>query len=176
MMVLSFHIVCENIEVLFRWEYDVLSISKSDMIYEFEVKISRSDFKADAKKGKMQLYSSFGTHARNVPNYFSYVCPDGLIKEDEIPQFAGLYYAKDGELTCIKSPKRLHKTKHERERIINKIARVVSERLYLGACRLTYENKKSKERWEKHQAEQKANLERWDLEHTEQATEAKPLL
>ena len=33
-------------------ECDVISISKSDYIYEYEIKISRSDFKADFNKPK----------------------------------------------------------------------------------------------------------------------------
>ena len=36
-------------------ECDVISISKSNYIYEYEVKISRSDFKADFKKPKHTL-------------------------------------------------------------------------------------------------------------------------
>lgn len=151
MMVLCYHIVCENIQVLHRWEYDVLSVSLSGMVHEFEVKISRSDFKADFKKNKLQLYSSFGINTTVIPNYFSYVCPEGLIKVEEIPIYSGLYYAKDGEIICIKEPKRLHKIKHDRSRIVNKIARVVSERLYLGKCRLTYENDIAKENWKKRQ-------------------------
>lgn len=53
MQVLKFHpIVCENIIPLYKWEMDVMSISKSSMMYEFEVKVSRGDFKADFKKEK----------------------------------------------------------------------------------------------------------------------------
>lgn len=53
MQVLKNHgIVVENINTFWNGEMDVMSVSKSEMIYEFEVKISRSDFKADLKKRK----------------------------------------------------------------------------------------------------------------------------
>lgn len=152
MNVLNNCLVCENIEVLFRWEYDVLAITRSGMIEEYEVKISRSDFKADKKKGKIQLYENFGMESRCVPNYFAYVCPDGLISVEEVPSFAGLFYYKEGTITCIKSGRKLHKVKHDIPRILQKIVRVNSERTYLGCCRLTYENKLAKARWENYQS------------------------
>ena len=37
---------------IFRWESDFFAISKSGLVHEIEVKISRSDFKADFKKVK----------------------------------------------------------------------------------------------------------------------------
>lgn len=140
--VLKGHLVCENIRPLFNWEFDVCSVSKYEMVYEFEVKISRSDFKADSKKNKHSHYSNFGTHTKLTPNYFSYVCPDGLISITEIPSYSGLYYFSDGILTEIKAPRRLHGVKHDINRILNKMLRMKCERQYLGMCRLTYENKK----------------------------------
>ena len=54
---LKFNIPCENVKYLFSdWEIDVLSLNKSNYLTEFEVKISRSDFKADAKKKKWVFY------------------------------------------------------------------------------------------------------------------------
>lgn len=132
--------VCENVKFLFSdFELDVLSVSKVGMVYEFEVKISRGDFKADAKKRKHQFYQS---HINNSPNYFSYVCPKDLISKNEIAQNVGLYYIIDNELVEIQSPKRRHNTILDKTKIMEKVCRVTSERNYLGACRLTFENKK----------------------------------
>ena len=43
--------VCENVSGLMtRGEMDIVSMTKSGLFHEFEIKISRSDFLADKKK------------------------------------------------------------------------------------------------------------------------------
>lgn len=126
---------------MFAWESDFFAISKSGYSVEVEVKISRSDFKADQKKiDKHHLlkhhkhpavverkypfdpYINYrdreagvvydpdtwqykqGDHsflflccpAKRIPNKFYYAVPDGLIKVDEIPAWAGLIYITTG--------------------------------------------------------------------------------
>lgn len=147
MQVLKFHIVCENITPLFRWEMDLMSLSKSGTMYEFEVKVSRSDFKADGKKRKDYFYAEGTLVDRWAPNYFSYACPDGMIQPEEIPTFAGLYYCNNGAVTEVRAPKRIHKIKHDKSKVVEKILRLTTERIYLGCARLTYENKAARERY-----------------------------
>ena len=147
MQVLKHHpIVCENISHLLNHEIDVMSFSKGDMMYEFEVKVTRGDFLADSKKRKWdEMYNSIEQYN---PNYFSYVCPVGLINVDELKEGMGLYYygEESAELWEAKKPKRIHKLKHERMKILEKVSRVNSERQFLGCCRLTYNNNLIKER------------------------------
>jgi hypothetical protein len=140
MQVLKFHSpVCENVKYLINdFELDVISYSKSGMLYEFEVKISRGDFKADLKKRKHKFYSQLPERG---PNYFSYVCPKDLIKQSEVGTGVGLYYIDNDEVIEIQAPKRLHKIIHDKVKILEKICRVNSERQFLGSCRLTFENK-----------------------------------
>lgn len=140
MQVLKFHSpVCENVKYLINdFELDVISYSKSGMLYEFEVKISRGDFKADLKKRKHLFYIHL---PEKGPNYFSYVCPRNLIKQSEIGTGVGLYYVDNDEVIEIQAPKRLHKIIHDKVKILEKICRVNSERQFLGSCRLTFENK-----------------------------------
>lgn len=100
-------------------ECDVLSISNSNYIYEYEIKISRGDFKKDFTKKKHDhvINEKFtrkkkGEIQFNVCNYFSYVVPKGLISIDEVPEYAGLIYMNDDfTFDVIKKPKLLHKTK-----------------------------------------------------------------
>jgi hypothetical protein len=152
MQVLKFHSpVCENLKYLLdfnSWKMDVVSLSKAGMLYEFEVKISRSDFKVDAKKRKHQFYKSdeFSIVEKWTPNYFSYACPKDLITVDEIPDYAGLYYCKDEEVKEIRKPKRLHKLMHDRIKILEKVCRVNQERQFLGSCLLTYNNRLIREK------------------------------
>lgn len=87
-------------------ESDFISVNNSGNIYEVEVKISRADFKNDfTKKDRHQLLSgkaalrefrgveqSFMTY--DIPNYFYYAMPEGVVKIDEIPLYCGVLFAK----------------------------------------------------------------------------------
>lgn len=140
MQVLKFHSpVCENVKYLINdFELDVMSVSKSGMMYEFEVKISRSDFLADKKKRKHDFYKLFPFRQ---PNYFSYCCPHDLIKLNEIGSNVGLYYVNENGVEEIRSPKIIHKSLHDRNKILEKICRITSERHFLDGCRMTFNNK-----------------------------------
>lgn len=82
----------ENLNV-YSWESDVLKITKSGYAYEFEIKISRTDFKNDFKhKKKKHTLLESKVSSSKIPNYFYYVVPEGLVSEDEIPEYAGLIY------------------------------------------------------------------------------------
>ena len=55
---------------------------------------------------------------KGCPNYFVYVCPSGMIKIDELPNYAGLYYwneptncFKFGTIEIVKEPPRLNREK-----------------------------------------------------------------
>ena len=82
----------ENLNV-YDWESDVLKITKSGYAYEFEIKISRGDFKNDFKhKKKKHLLLENKENNAKMPNYFYYVVPEDLVTEDEVPEYAGLIY------------------------------------------------------------------------------------
>lgn len=95
--------VMENLYV-FGWESDKLIETRSGLIYEFEIKISKADFKNDFKnkedKHKVlkspqyaQLFEEyFPIRTDKKPNYFYYAVPEGMITVDEIPEYAGLVY------------------------------------------------------------------------------------
>jgi hypothetical protein len=79
----------ENPDV-FGWDYWQTSL--------IEVKTSRADFKKDFKKKfKQEGYLGVGM-------YRYYLCPEGLIKSEELPERWGLLYEKDGEIISIKVP------------------------------------------------------------------------
>ena len=100
--ILSIHFLTPNAKkyemenlFVFGWESDYLCITKSDLIYECEIKISRSDFQNDFKhKGKKHLLlESQDAQADNKkPDYFYYVVPQGMIAKEEVPAYAGLIY------------------------------------------------------------------------------------
>ena len=136
-------------------ECDFLSISKAGLLTEYEIKTSRSDFKADFRnkvskhkrmageplsltkynsekskiayqKGLMAVYDEYEEIQKPFVNYFYFVCPTGLIKPEEVPEYAGLIYVdsiKDASWSRaipreIKKPKRFHREKPDSKFII----------------------------------------------------------
>lgn len=83
----------ENLNV-FEWESDVLKFTKSGYVYEFEIKISRADFKNDFKnkKKKHTLLEDKNSENSKRPNYFYYVVPKDMIDVEDVPDYAGLLY------------------------------------------------------------------------------------
>lgn len=101
---------------VFAWESDKLIETRSGLLYEFEIKVSRSDYKNDFKnkqdkhailEGKREHLPKYDkilnqnkpiwekyyrTSSYKKPNYFYYAVPEGLITKDEVPDYAGLVY------------------------------------------------------------------------------------
>jgi uncharacterized protein RhaS with RHS repeats len=77
-----------------RFECDLLELTKSGYLYEYEVKISKSDFKADANKKTYKTTKYNEIKSGNRVNYFYYIVPENLIQISDLPEFAGLVYAK----------------------------------------------------------------------------------
>lgn len=111
--------VLENLYV-FKWESDKFIETRSGLIYEFEIKVSRSDYKNDFKhkqdkhvilEGKEEHIPSYEKYKKRFahyggdisdkhyrtenfkkPNYFYYAVPEGMIDASEVPSYAGLVY------------------------------------------------------------------------------------
>ena len=95
----SHKFICPN-KYLDDWfECDMLSITSSDYLHEYEIKISRSDFKADFGKEakhtvlesniKKELLTEKKLLKLKCPSFFWYVTPVGLLTEKDIPEYAG---------------------------------------------------------------------------------------
>lgn len=72
-------------------ECDLFRITQADFIYEYEIKISRSDFFADFKKKDKHEILKAGI-GKYCPNRFFYVTTENLVSIDEVPKYAGLLY------------------------------------------------------------------------------------
>ena len=99
---------------VYGWESDYLIITRSNLAYEIEIKISRSDFKNDFKhKEDKHLLFEGGdklgkfSKAGGMPNYFYYAVPNELITPEEVPQYAGLIYLQPWGATVVKKAKKL---------------------------------------------------------------------
>lgn len=133
--------VIENLYV-FEWESDMLLKTNSGYWYEFEIKISVSDFKHDfVKTDKHEILScgqkkiwygkwekgekvEYYEHAnRRRPNYFYYAVPSEMVDKvkDMVPEYAGLIsidltkrHAWDiGDYSIVKKAPLLHKEKYD---------------------------------------------------------------
>ncbi|MBR5043025.1 MAG: hypothetical protein IKX67_07270 [Bacteroidales bacterium] len=96
---------------VFDWESDFLLKTKAGYWYEVEVKISRSDFKAD-RKHKPEKYNILeGRRYGLRPNYFSYCVPEDLLDKvaDLIPDYAGIVKVTSwGTVRIARCPRQLH--------------------------------------------------------------------
>jgi len=103
---------------LYAWEADLLAVSTSGLVSEYEIKISRSDFKADKKKEwKHAVLAGKKTRGGGKrpyvlkPSYFYYVAPAGLLDVDEIADYAGFIEIGAHGLRLIRRAPRHHTIK-----------------------------------------------------------------
>lgn len=98
------------------YEMDLFRLMPSGFIVEYEIKISRSDFKADFQKGnddyRGNKHKDLHTGKR-ICNRFFFVVPFQMVMPEDIPAYAGLIYYRDGHLEVVKHAKLLHKRKTE---------------------------------------------------------------
>ena len=109
------HSILPNVS-MYGWEADLVCMTKAGYLHEIEIKVSRSDFKADFKKRKhLYLSKQLNITTDRIPNYFWYACPWGLIMPEEVPAYAGLIWINPrsyvhGNEEVWKAP-RIHKSK-----------------------------------------------------------------
>jgi hypothetical protein len=106
---------------VFYWESDFLTMTSSKYFIEIEIKISRSDFKNDFKKKLGSKGEYRYKHDLLVdkefnfkPNKFFFAVPEGLIKQNEVPNNYGIIEISDdnyNSFKIIRNAKFLHKEK-----------------------------------------------------------------
>lgn len=114
----------------YDFEADFLSVRKSLYLAEYEVKRTIADFKNEFKN---KLPKHFAIESRLYPcNYYSFVCPEGLLFPEDIPSYAGLYYASLDEfglcdISEIKKPPCLHKRKVEGQMVFEMLSKFMNK-------------------------------------------------
>ena len=130
-----YELLAPNVFMSWPNEMDLLGIRRSGYIDEIEIKTSKSDFKADFKKitivrGAKKEAGRHNFHNEHVEifkhdalehslvhqNYFSFLLPENILNECDIPEYAGLYvvYVDNAGLIKIREEKKaplLHKRK-----------------------------------------------------------------
>lgn len=96
---------------MFGWESDMISVTKAGLIVEYEIKISRGDFRADFKKIRHRILDSkLLNEPHRGPAYFYYAVPRDLVAVNEVPAHAGLIYTTS-MFQIVKPAPRLHSNK-----------------------------------------------------------------
>lgn len=99
-----------------KTESDIIAVTKSGYLVEYEVKISRPDFLADRKKTKWKFYKF---HYDKAPKFFYYILPKGTAEVSEVPDFAGLIEFTESltglAFFTVKKPSQLNKLKATEE-------------------------------------------------------------
>jgi len=112
-------------------------MNKNRFILEIEVKVSKSDFRADFKKRKHEHYEKADIlppvrYGIRFPNYFYFAVPEGLISPSEIPEKYGLIYVNPNRsfepVIVVKKAKLLHKQKAP-EKVNKQFAHLLSYRM-----------------------------------------------
>ena len=147
-------------------EADVFGINRNGYMYEFEIKRSRSDFQAEFRnkqhkhcklknRDAIHIYDEWNNGNRTgetyecikIPNRYYFVCPRDLIKPEEVPDYAGLIYVDESymnRLYEIKPSKLLHRNKAN-QKIYERVATTLSQRIIFGCSYYTYKHNKTKD-------------------------------
>lgn len=139
----------QNAFIYIGWESDFFTLSKSGLQIEVEVKTTKSDYKADFKKktkhkvleGKiLEDSEARGRNFKNRigPHKFFYAVPEGMIKKEEVPTYAGLIYVTNGGAYITKQAPVLHKNQNTWE----KVKTVLLDKFYWNERNLKYEMQK----------------------------------
>lgn len=114
------------------WECDVFELTGAGFFREYEIKLSRADFKRDAEKdgwaghwdpgeGRKNKHELLAQGDARGPVQFWFVVPEDLVTVDEVPEWAGLLYFREnkerrlwerpGYIVARKKAPRLHNTR-----------------------------------------------------------------
>ena len=141
-------------------EADVFGINNNGFMYEYEIKRSRADFLSefknkDGKHRKLadrissKTYDVWKKGKRTdeketfiiIPNRFYFACEEGLIKPEELPEYAGLVYIDPtiNQFTEKKNAPLLHKLKAN-EQIYQRVSNILSQRIIYGCSYYTFKH------------------------------------
>lgn len=138
-------IVCCNVNFVLKGQQDLLAVTSTGLVVEYEIKVTRSDFFRDKVKGKDQYFKMVDIVPDRIPNKFYYVVPIGLVEVDEVPDWAGLIYITENLVPYSKKAAPLiHKHKHDLQKIYRKITTLYQQRQFLGCCLMTYKNRQTR--------------------------------
>lgn len=113
------------------FECDIIGVKDSGYVHEIEIKMSRSDYKEDFKKSlKSHINHPLAKREDNriitykhdllqggysPINYFSFLTPKGLLNIEDVPANYGLYEFDGRYVSCLRTPRILHRRKADND-------------------------------------------------------------
>jgi len=107
--VTRFDTIVPNVK-LYKWESDLLFLGRNDTVYEFEIKTSISDLRADFKN-KIKKHNAMRLRAGQTPNYFYMVIPHEILEKADIPNYYGVILYNDSSIKTYRHATQMHTTK-----------------------------------------------------------------
>lgn len=140
-------------------EWDVLTISDAGYATGYEIKLSKSDLKADLKKPRHELLLNRelqgsqprGEYFRRVYRlglpikYFWYVCAEFKVTAEDVPEYAGLMVAGKFGLEILKPAPRLWNEK-VKDTVLPRLYENIAKRLMYNRWERIW--KKSQKYWD----------------------------
>lgn len=127
-------------------EADILAISNAMLVKEIEIKISRSDFKREAKDKAHKhqaLKNPYLNPYHKTPNKYYFACPIGLLSKEDIPSHAGLIrVTEEGKVEMIIEAPKLHNIKADQKLLTGMLENLTAKTIF-GCQYMTYKNKKN---------------------------------
>lgn len=144
-------------------EADILAITRSLIVTEVEVKISRADYKADFKKDfkHEQLKNRISGSRLSIPQRFCYACPKDMINVFEVPEYAGLLWVDEaGNVSVEKGAPMLHKEKATEKLMIRLLENLTSKIVW--RCQyMTEKSRRSAKLFQEAEAEKVETMKRF---------------
>lgn len=122
-------LVVPNSTSIFMWEADLISVTRSWFVHEYEIKISRADYLRDSKKDDKHYYLKCGK--QYAPNYFWYATIGFDIEPPEHAGWLKIAYDEKHFRYCVRvmrEARRLHDGKLSEDKR-QAVARLLAWRL-----------------------------------------------
>jgi len=87
---------------LWGTEFDVLHLDALDYLYEYEIKTSIADYKADFNKLTSTGSNKHEQIKKGRVNYFYFVFPYNMINTDDVPEYCGVIYYLGNSIEIIR--------------------------------------------------------------------------
>lgn len=153
-LVSSHHHICPNLTPPGWFECDVFAITNAGYMHEFEIKLTKQDFKKDAEKsggwrakaiGLPAKYARIENRDEQGPSRFYYVLPEGIVDSADVPEWAGIHRATSGRFGVVlrkeREAKIIHKKKVE-PLIIERVSKTFYWRMWSAKKSLSLARKK----------------------------------
>ncbi len=123
------------------WECDLFRLTRAGYFYEYEIKLTKSDFRADQKKQKsfwgggpnrttQSKYELLASDEGAGPKEFWIVVPEDLIRPNDLPDWAGLMYASQTKHGDIRIRRERTATTFKRGKVDDKVGKLAISRAY----------------------------------------------